>query len=384
MGKPKITHVINSIGLGGVPEAVYHLLRTLPAERYDCNLYVLRAATDEREAREGRLDRFRELGVPVVFPERDEQKMAVVGDLARWIMGERIDILHTHSYKPNLYGRLAGLLCKHTGLKIVGHYHNQYDNKWEADGGLIFDRLLAHSSERLVAVSESVRQHVAERMRIPAEPITVILNGVEAERFAGRDRVQSRAAFDLPQGQPVVGMVGRISEQKGQGDFIRAAQLLRREFPDALFLVVGSADEAAQLARMQALVADLGLGSAVRFTGHVSDIPAIYAALDVLAAPSRWEGFGLMLVEAMAAGTPIVATRVGAIPEVVVEGETALLVPPADPAAIAEAVGALLRDPARRQAMGRRGVGRAREFSWHSAGRRLDALYAQLLGATPP
>ncbi len=183
---------------------------------------------------------------------------------------------------------------------------------------------------------------------------------------------------------PVLGCVGRISEQKGQEEFIRAAAAVHQTLPDALFLVVGSADDAALLARMRELGDELGLGAALRFTGHLSDMPMVYAALDILVAPSRWEGFGLMLAEAMAAAKAIVATRAGAIPEVVIENETALLVPPRDAPALASAMLALLRDPARARAMGLRGVQRARDFSWERSGQRLHSLYEKALGADHP
>lgn len=382
--RPRIAHVINSIGLGGVPEAAYHLLRCLPREHYDCALYVLRRAGDEPEARDGRLARFAELGVSVSFPERDDQKMVVMADLCRWLGERRIDLVHTHSYKPNLYGRLAALLRRHEGLRMVGHYHNQYDNKWESDGGLVYDAMLAHSSDGLVACSASVRDHVAEHLQVPCERVEVILNGVEAQRFAGGERAAARARFELPADRPVVALVGRISEQKGQAEFIRAAGLVRRELPQALFLIVGSADDAGLLDHAQGLVQELGLAESVRFTGHLTDMPALYAAIDILAAPSRWEGFGLMLVEAMAAGKPIVATAVGAIPEVVVADRTALLVPPQDPAALAAALLRLLRDPAGARRMGACGVERAREFSWERSGEQLAGLYDRILRGHSP
>jgi glycosyltransferase involved in cell wall biosynthesis len=370
---------LNTVGLGGVPEAAYHLIRSLPAGEYDNRVYVLRRGKGEEAARDERLARFLEAGASVDFPGESDHKLAPVAELARWLLENRVDILHTHSYKPNLYGRLAGLLCRYTGLKMVAHYHNQYDNKWEGDGGLIFDRTLAHSTDALIACSDSVRQHIAEQVGVPVGRITVILNGVDAQRFARADRLAARAALDLPPDAPVIGIVGRISEQKGQEEFIRAAALVRREFPQARFLVVGSADDAALLHKAEALVAELGLDGVVRFTGHLGDMPTVYAALDVLAAPSRWEGFGLMLVEAMAAGRPIVATAVGAIPEVVVDGETALLVPPRDPPALAQALLALLRDPTRASEMGRKGVARAREFSWERSGERLAGIYRRIL-----
>lgn len=381
MARPRIAHVLNTIGLGGVPEACFHLLRNLPAEHYDLRVYVLRRAGDQDDARAGRLGRFHEIGVPVEFPQRDGDKLAVVGDLAGWLVRNDIDLLHTHSYKPNLYGRLAGALCHRRGLKMIAHYHNQYDNKWAADGNLVFDQRLAECSDGLVACSQSVAEHIAASVGVARERVTVVLNGVEAERFAGGDRQTGRALLGLGDDAVAIGLVGRISEQKGQEDFIRAAARIAPQVPQAVFLVIGSADAPEHLAAAQALGAELGLGERLRFTGHVGDMPAVYAALDLLAAPSRWEGFGLMLVEAMAAGKPIVASRVGAIPEVCVEDETALLVPARDPQALAAALLALLCDPARACRLGEAGVRRAAAFSWARSGATLDALYQDVLGS---
>ncbi len=379
MARPRIAHVLNTIGLGGVPEACFHLLANLPADRYDLRVYVLRRAGGEDGARAGRLGRFHEIDVPVAFSAHDGDKLAVVGHLADWLTRHDIDLVHTHSYKPNLYGRLAGVLCRRPGLRVVAHYHNQYDDKWQADGNLLLERRLADCSDGLVACSRSVADHVAERVGVPRERVTVILNGVEAARFAGGDRRTGRAMLGLADGEVAIGLVGRISEQKGQEEFIRAAARVAPHSPQAVFLVIGSADAPEHLAAARSLAAELALGDRLRFTGHVGDMPAVYAALDVLAAPSRWEGFGLMLVEAMAAGKPIVATRVGAIPEVCADNETALLVPPRDPEALAEALLAILRDPERARALGAVGVERAARFSWARSAEGLDALYQDLL-----
>lgn len=379
MHRPRIAHLLNTIGLGGVPEACFHLLGNLPPDRYDLRVYVLRRAGGEDDARAARLGRFEEIGVPVAFPAHDGDKLAAIGQLADWLMRHDIELLHTHSYKPNLYGRLAGALCQRRGLRMLAHYHNQYDNKWEADGTQHLDRSLADCSDGLVACSKSVADHVAASLGVARDRVTVVANGVEAERFACGNRRAGRAMLGLAEEDVAIGLVGRISEQKGQEEFIRAAARIAPHFPQARFLVIGSADAPALLASARALVAGLGLGERVRFAGHVADMPAAYAALDILAAPSRWEGFGLMLVEAMAAGKPIVATRVGAIPEVCAENETALLVPPRDPDALADALLALLRDPARARDLGAAGRQRAALFSWARSGAALDALYQRLL-----
>ncbi len=381
MNRRKVAHVVNSIGLGGVPMVVQRLLSVLPPEGYESHLYVLKAhaAHSRQDVVEMQTERFRQMGVRVSFPDHYEKKFQVVGELCRWIIRDGIDALHTHSYKPNIYGRLAGALCRDGRLRIIGHYHNQYDDKWERDGSLVLDRLLERVSDRLIACSESVRSHISERVGIPAERIRVILNGVELERFSvRRDPEGARAELGIPRDRRVVGIVGRICEQKGQDDFIKAAKIVSQAVPGTVFLVVGEADDAAAMDRVRRLAADLGVEQDVFFPGYVPDVPKVYSVLDVLVVPSRWEGFGLVLVEAMAAGTPIVATRVGAIPEVVGPDGPAVLVPPASPESIAVEVVRLLRDPDRAREMSRKGIERSAAFSWERAGRELHDLYEEL------
>lgn len=381
MRRLRVAHVINSIGLGGVPTVVCHLLEALPPERYELYLYTLKRYSDHADVREEVAERFRRLGVRIFSPDRDEKKFLVVAALCEWILRDRIDILHTHSYKPNLYGRLAGALCRERNLKIVAHYHNQYDDKWKRDGSLIYDRLLDRFSDRLIACSESVREHLVQRVGLPWERIDVILNGADLSRFQPREDAQKvKAEMGLPPDRRIVAVVGRISEQKGQDDFIRAAKIILREVPDTLFLVIGAADEEERLVQLRRLAQELGIEKEIIFTGYISDMPKIYPLIDVLVVPSRWEGFGLVLVEAMAAGRPIVATHVGAIPEVVVPDETARLVPPGSPAAIASEVVSLLQDPEQARKMGERGIARAGVFSWKQAGMQLDRFYGDLFG----
>lgn len=159
MRKPRVAHVFNTVGLGGVPEAALHLIRALPPGRFDCRVYVMNHLDHEEEGRGDRLARFEEAGVPVSPPRAGGDKVAVASDLCAWLMAQGIDLLHTHSYKLNLYTRLAGLPCRGEGLRIGAHYHNHYDNRWDKDGSLTLERMLARSMDALLAVSASVRDH---------------------------------------------------------------------------------------------------------------------------------------------------------------------------------------------------------------------------------
>lgn len=380
--KPKIAHVINSFGLGGVPQVTYQLMRSLPADTYDLYLYVLKSYEDNATARIQLRENFEYHGVTIRCPDRDDKKFYVVSQMARWLIEDKIDILHTHSYKPNIYGRLAGLLCRPRGIKLIAHYHNYYDNKWQEDDSLIYEQLLAHQTDRFLACSASVAEHVASRTGIESGRIEVLLNGIDLSRFkVSQTRSAVKAELGLPENCRLVGVVGRLCRQKAQDVFLKAAAKLARIYPDVLFLLAGAPDEPEMLLQLKAQADALDIGHKVRFLGYLEDIPKIYSILDILVMPSRWEGFGLALVEAMAMGLPIVATDVGGIPEVVVPNETALIIPPENAELIAQAVGRLLKAPDLMAKFSNAGRIRAEQFSHDRIGKQAHDGYQRLLAA---
>lgn len=425
----RVAHVINTLGLGGVPTAAWQLMRGLPAARHDLLLYVLGPGQGEDQARRARLESFRELGVSVTLaghsaandaphhdgradiephlteppqdtpaqpagraasanlralPARAASTWSTVGRLAQWLREQRVDIVHTHSYKPNLHGRLAAALLQADGLGVVAHYHNDYDDKWDLDGSDVLERELAPVTDAMLACSAAVARHTETRLGLRAGRVRVLHNGVDTAVFTPRPRDTARTALGLPIDRPIVAIVGRISAQKAQDVFLHMAAQVGGQLPDTLFLVVGSSDDAALLASLHELARSLGLGpQQLRFTGHLDGaarMAELYSAVDLLVAPSRWEGFGLMLVEAMACGLPIVASRVGAIADVVVDGQTAVLVPPDEVPALCHAVLDLLRCPERRAAMTSAAPRRAQAFSWQASADQLADLYRQLAG----
>lgn len=383
MTRVPIAMVLNAIGLGGVPEVVYHLLRLLPRDRFERHLFVLRAPEDEAEARTARLSRLESIGVAVTFARGQAGRASGIAELADWLVERRIGLLHTHSYRPNLYARLSGALCRPRGLRVVAHYHNVYRDKWDGDpSALALERHLSQVTDAMLAVSRLVAAHVTTSLGLDESRVEVVENGVEVERFAGLDRARARAALGLPPTATIVGLLGRICEQKGVDDFVEVAGRLRGRHPDARFVVFGGVEDDRLYDALCARIAALGLSDVFSFVGYVTDVQHVYAALDIVAVPSRWEGFPLVVAEAMAASRAVVATTVGAIPEMVPDGEAALLVPPREPARFAEALQTLLVDPARRQQLANAGHSRAAALSWERAAARVADIYERVL-ATP-
>lgn len=188
-----------------------------------------------------------------------------------------------------------------------------------------------------------------------------------------------RAEFGISSGAPLVGIIARLTEQKDHDNFLHAAKIILRDQPEAKFLVVGEGPLAESL---KALSLSLGIDRSVIFCGNRSDIPAVMSALDVLVFSSRWEGLPVALLEGMASSLPVVSTRVGGVPGVIQNGETGVLVPPADSQSLADACLLLIKDPALREKMGQAGNIHVRaNYGMDGMVEKIANLYRSLLGA---
>jgi mannosyltransferase len=268
--------------------------------------------------------------------------------------------------------------------------------------GLILRHLL-RKRLRLLFTSASQRRHtgytrwlIARMDRVVATssasaaylevPCTVIRHGIDTDAFRpAADRAALRADLGLPEGV-LAGCYGRIRHQKGTDAFVAAMLALMPDHADLHAVILGRATPEHREfdAGLRARVAEAGLARRFHFMGEarVDEMPRWYAALDLFVAPQRWEGFGLTPLEAMAAAVPVVATTVGAFPELVVDGETGALVPPGEPAAIARALAPLLADPAARARMGEAARAHvARHFRLEAEAAALVALYREMLEA---
>jgi glycosyltransferase involved in cell wall biosynthesis len=212
------------------------------------------------------------------------------------------------------------------------------------------------------------------------EQVVTIPNAVPIERFRNiqESGVRLRQEFDIAPQAPVVGIVARLMPQKDHATFLAAAARVHQQIPDVRFLIVG---EGPLLPRLIDQTQELGLQGAVIFAGLRRDVPAVMAAIDVLAFSSKWEGLPVAMLEGMAAGKPVVATAVNGIPGVLADGKMGILAPPNNPEALAEGMMALLQNPVLAQSMGATGYEHvAAHYSISAAIQRTAALYQRLIG----
>jgi glycosyltransferase involved in cell wall biosynthesis len=295
-------------------------------------------------------------------------------DLTRRLRALRPAIVHTHLIHADLHGQAAALRVP--GARRISSRHNTDPFRRRAAVRWLDGRELRRV-DRVIAISRAVARFTVEvegadpaKVRTVPYGLDPALSSPEADRSALR-------MLGLERAGPLIGMVGRTVPQKGIDVLLEAFPRVLVAHPSARLVVVGDGPQRPALKR-RAL--ELGLGDAVRFTGWVDRAANLMSACDVVVIPSRWEGFGMVALEAMAAGRPIVASRVDALEEVVVDGETGVLVPAAEPHALADAVGALLSDPERAAALGRAGRRRLEtEFSLERMVGRTVAVYDELL-----
>lgn len=268
-----------------------------------------------------------------------------VRDIRECIRADKVDLVHSHGYKADLYGYLA---ASREGKPIVATCHNWLGGS--ASLG-IYNRLDRMALRKFNAVA-AVSSEVAGKLRasgIAESKIRPIANGVNAELFCGAAAAEVRPASVKGK---TMGMVARLDLQKGFEVLLQAILDLKSDFPDLKLMVVG---EGPDRERIEEIVQQLGLAQNVVLLGQRNDMPAIYAAMDIFVLPSFNEGLPMTVLEAMAAGKPVVATRVGAIPSVLQDGEAGLLVAPGDGNSLRQALATLLSDPALCARLGRHG-----------------------------
>lgn len=314
----------------------------------------------------------------LVIDERFRFDTRVVGQLRRIVSQYEPDIIQTHNIKSHMVVKLSGLWKRYPWVA----YHHGYtttDLKMLAYNQL--DRWSLPSADKVITVCQSFAGDLA-RAGVPRARISVRHNSVNLDRTAKPEEVRVlKERLGIEEGERVVLAVGRFSREKAHADLINAMHLLQDTHPDINYKLVLVGD-GPERERLQSLIESFGLIDRIIFAGHVSDALPYYALADLLALPSHSEGSPNVILEAMAAGVPIVATNVGGVPEIVTHDETGWLVSARDPAAMAEAIGTLLRDAGFSQRLSANGLALvSNRFSPEVYRRSLIEFYHELIAA---
>jgi len=340
-----ITHVFPQLELGGPLKGVMALLKYLDRDRFDCSFVALSAAIHP-QAREV----IQDLGC--AFHQLDQRGMwdlRALPALVRILRGHGTRVLHSTLARPDWYGAAAASVVR--GLRTVTTIRGVDDVAVRMVSGHAAERVFTFVNRRVLGRMDRVVPHskglvdFVRRMGVDESRITYIPNGMDLEPYGSLDKDACRQALRERHGwnpdTPVVGFVGTMWPYKDHEGFVNAARVLRQSRPEIRFVAAGGGP---LLDKMRAFVRDSGMDGIVEYPGFVDDIPAFHAALDVHLFLSFSEGLPRAVLESMAAGTPVAASAVTGVVDVVKDGVTGLLLPERDPGAAAEAVLKLLDD----------------------------------------
>jgi glycosyltransferase involved in cell wall biosynthesis len=384
----RVLRVIARLNMGGPALHVAYLSAGLARRGYETTLVAGSLARGEGSMAYVA----EELGVEVVRLDALSREIAPIRDalsilrLARLIREQRPRILHTHTAKAGTVGRLAALLAGDARPEVVvhtfhGHVLRGYFGPVKSTAFRLLERLLARVTTRLIAVSPQVRDDLVALGVASAEKFSVVRLGIELDErldtaVPGAD---ARARLGIRPERFVVGWVGRMTGVKRTDDVLEALRLLRERGIDAVLLMVGDGPDRHHV---EERASELGIVRHCLFLGYQEDVSGWYRAFDAMILPSANEGTPVVVIEALAAGCPVVATSVGGVPDVVREGIDGFLVPPRDTEALAERLARLAQDPELRARMG--AAGRESVPPRYAVERLvgdIDELYRSLLAA---
>lgn len=326
-----VLHVVLSLEIGGMENVIYDLVTGADQSRFRPMVLCLQSLGPF--ARE-----LSEKGFPVFLaePMRGLWSWVWPAPIIRCIRENRVDVVHVHTgcwFKAALAAKLCGkrlVLTEH-----LRYLPEQFARKYA-------DILAGLMADRIAAVSREMGDYLRDTLHLPGSKISVVVNGVNVQRYAASRTPQ-------PAGGVKLGIVARLQPVKDHATLLRALALHRREFPRTELFIAG---DGAERPALEALARELGLDGAVRFLGPRRDIPDVLRGIDLFVLSSLSEGTPIALLEAMAAGKPVVSTAVGEIPNIVEEGKGGLLAPPASPPKLAQALGRLVADQDLRARMG--------------------------------
>ena len=361
-----ILFLSTSSGPGGAERVISNLAASLDPARYRAVLCLFRPGWIQ--------ERSENRGVHThIIPTRGMTDWRWAFRFRRLLADENVDLIHAHEFDANVQGAFVAAI---SGIPLVATVHGKH-YFWEKLRRRLAYRWVSRQAT-MVAVSEDLKQFILEKVGVSSNRITVLYNGVDLPRPPSPTDIDAcRNELHLPEGDQVVGVVGNLYPVKGHQYLIEGIPEVLEKCPNTSFIFAGRGQLETELKDQ---VHRLGLDGRVHFLGLRQDIPSILALLDVFVLPSLSEGLSMAILEAMMAGKPVIATRVGGNPEIVLDGETGFLVPPKDSQALAASLITLLMNRDHALQLAERGKHRAEgQFSLRTMVSAYQSLYDKCL-----
>lgn len=363
-GRIRLLQITRTMVVGGMEEVVATLCRTVDRSRFEPAVLCLRG--------EGLLaDELREEGIPILSIESDPSRPDYFAGfkVARMMREWRPDVVHTHNTTALLFGVFGAKLARVPRIIHTDH-SRKYPERWHIG---LAEYLLSHAVDHFVAVSDETAHDLANHLRIPTSKLITVLNGIQSVPCDDTIGAAKRQELGMPADAFVIGLAVRLVPQKGLPHLLDAVGLLRSRYPQIHLVLMGEGEQAEAL---RAQASRLGVEDVVHFLGVRRDVREVLQGLDAYVLSSTWEGLPMGLLEAMAAGRPIVATTVGGVQKALEHEVSGLLVEPGAPEQLATAIARLIDDPdlARRLGQSARQAFEDR-FSARMMTSRYEALY---------
>jgi len=367
----KILLIIDSLGYGGAETQAIELAKSIDKNKF--NLKVISLDKDRRDL----LPELVHNNISVsLIDQKGKFCIPTFINLFKIIRKEKPDIIHTYLFTASFYGRIVGKLL---GVPIIIHSERSPEN-WKKKSYILADRLLAKWTSHFLANAKIIKQSLISRERIPEGKIRVIHNGIDLNKFNNNLSKQKinliRKALNIQNGGPTVLIIGRLSAEKGHKIFLQSAQYVLAHIPKANFLVIGDGELRKNLTEQ---VGQMGLDNRVIFAGNKNNVPEILKVVDVVVSGSFYEGCSNAILEAMAAGRPIVATNVGDNSYLMKNNENGLLIPAGNSRIMAWAITKILLDKKLAGKMGKKGRERVeKHFNLQKMVRATEDFYQEL------
>lgn len=370
--KVNLLLIIGELVVGGAEILVLDFCRKIDRDKYNVTLCALGDGALRCE--------FEQIGYkPVIFERRRRIDFLLIFNLIRLMKRRRVNIIHAHMDMPTIYGSIAGLFAGVRTIFSSWHGSDKRKNEYivKKRTKLVYN-LLSPFVTKFVAVSQEVKSFLINKMGIDKRKIAVIYNGIDFTRMMLRKGKTMNLVeeFTVSLDTFKVSMVARLCNVKDYPTFVSASKIVLSQIPNSAFFIIGDGPQRSQL---EMYAKDIGVGEKIIFTGFRRDIPEFLSCSNVFVLSTNSEAFGMVLLEAMMVGIPIVATAVPAIREIIKNGETGILVPPKDPNSLAAAIVTLYRDKGLAQRLARNAKISVTRFSIEENIRKTTKLYEQYL-----